>query len=76
MLRRDWDMVMVGHMTDYWRTHPPVHVLVAGYMGYKPPQDVTDAPDLARDLATIATDLRDDLPDHLRSGLDAFLGKA
>ncbi|SEB36362.1 hypothetical protein SAMN04490193_0675 [Pseudomonas marginalis] len=65
---------MVGHMTDYWRTHPPVHVLVAGYMGYKAPQDVTDAPDLARDLAAMAADLRDDLPEHLRSGLDAFVG--
>lgn len=71
-LRRDWDMIMVGHMTDYWRTHPPVHVLVAGYMGYKATQDVTDAPDLARDLATMAADLRDDLPEHLRGALDAF----
>jgi len=22
---------------EYWRMHPPVHKLVAAYMGYKPP---------------------------------------
>jgi hypothetical protein len=66
-------MVMVGHMTDYWRSHPPVHILVAGYMGYKPSQEVTDAPDLACNLEAIAADLRNDLPDHLRSALDALI---
>lgn len=61
-------------MTDYWRSHPPVHILVAGYMGYKPVQDVTGAPDLASSLTTIADDLRNDLPEHLRHALDAFSG--
>lgn len=65
-------MVMVGHMTDYWRIHPPVHILVAGYMGYKPTHDFTDAPDLERDIAAMAEGLRDYLPKHLRKGLDAF----
>ncbi|MFJ3375528.1 hypothetical protein ACIPLA_11495 [Pseudomonas sp. NPDC086112] len=59
-------------MTDYWRHHPPVHVLVAGYMGYKPEANVTDAPDLETNLAAIIEDLRDDLPAHLRAALDAF----
>ena len=72
MLRRDWDMVMVGHMTDYWRNHPPVHILVAGYMGYKPTQEVTDAPDLASNLVAMAADLASELPEHLRSALDVF----
>jgi hypothetical protein len=66
-------MVMVGHMTDYWRHHPPVHVLVAGYMGYKPAESVTDAPDLASNLAEIAADMRGELPEHLRGALDAFV---
>lgn len=67
---------LVGHMTDYWHTHPPVHVLVAGYMGHWAPRHISDAPELARDLAAMAADLRDDLPEHLRSGLDAFLAAA
>jgi hypothetical protein len=66
-------MTMVGHMTDYWRRHPPVHVLVAGYMGYKPETQGTDAPDLATNLASLAADLRDELPDHLRDALDVFV---
>ena len=65
---------MVGHMTDYWHHHPPVHVLVAGYMGYKPTNDVTGAPDLASNLAAMAADMRGDLPEHLRGALDAFVG--
>lgn len=71
-MRRDWDMVMVGHMTGYWRSHPPVHVLVAGYLGYKPESDVTSAPDLANAITGLADDLRDELPEHLRHALDAF----
>jgi len=63
---------MVGHMTDYWHHHPPVHVLVAGYMGYKPTNDVTDAPDLASNLAAMAAEIRGDLPEHLREALDVF----
>ncbi|MBV7492966.1 hypothetical protein KW837_01630 [Pseudomonas sp. PDM24] len=62
-------------MTDYWRHHPPVHVLVAGYMGYKPEEQVTNAPDLATNLASLAEDLRDELPEHLRGALEAFVGQ-
>ncbi|WP_141233035.1 hypothetical protein [Pseudomonas sp. Irchel 3A7] len=60
-------------MTDYWRHHPPVHVLVAGYMGYKPETQVADAPDLATNLVSLAADLRDELPEHLRGALDSFI---
>lgn len=63
---------MVGHMTDYWRNHPPVHVLVAGYIGYKAAPSISDAPALESNLSEIAADLRDDLPEHLRHALDAF----
>ncbi|WP_405121668.1 hypothetical protein [Pseudomonas petroselini] len=59
-------------MTDYWRSYPPVHVLVAGYMGYKPDRDLTDAPYFAEALTGIAADMRDELPEHLRSALDNF----
>ncbi len=63
---------MVGHMTDYWRTHPPAHILVAGYMGYKPVSETTGAPELTNAITELAGDLRDDLPEHLRHALDAF----
>ena len=66
-------MTMVGHMTDYWRHHPPVHVLVAGYMGYKADLPITDAVNMASNLASLADDMRDDLPIHLRDALDLFL---
>ncbi|MNG40599.1 hypothetical protein D3C84_1292450 [compost metagenome] len=66
-------MTMVGHMTDYWRHHPPVHVLVAGYMGFKPELPITDAPDMVSNLASLADDMRDDLPVHLRDALDLYL---
>ncbi|MBS5743739.1 MAG: hypothetical protein KHW43_09625 [Neisseria sp.] len=30
------DLPRIGHLNDYWREHPPVHILVASYMGIKP----------------------------------------
>ncbi len=63
---------MVGHMTNYWRNYPPVHVLVAGYMNYKPAEEVTCANDLNSNLAAIAADVRDELPEHLKTALEAF----
>lgn len=66
---------MVGHMTDYWRTHPPVHILVAGYMGYKPASETTTAPDLENAINGLADNLRDELPEHLRRALDAFTSR-
>lgn len=66
---------MVGHMTGYWRTHPPVHMLVAGYMGYKPASETTIAPDLENAINGLADDLRDELPEHLRHALDAFTSR-
>jgi hypothetical protein len=65
-------MIMVGHMTNYWRNHPPVHVLVAGYMNFKPAEEVTCTNDLYSNLAAIAADVRDELPEHLRNALDTF----
>lgn len=29
----------------YWRAHPPVHLLVAGFMGFKPALETPDLPD-------------------------------
>lgn len=30
----------VEELFDYWREHPPTHILVAGYLGYEPPKSV------------------------------------
>jgi hypothetical protein len=27
----------VKALQRYWRDHPPVHLMIAGYLGYKPP---------------------------------------
>lgn len=29
------DLPRIGYLNDYWREHPPVHILVASYMGIK-----------------------------------------
>ncbi len=63
---------MVAAMTTYWHRHPPVHILAAGYMGYKPETEIGEAADLHATIAALATDT-DDLPEHLRGALDAFL---
>ncbi|MNV96273.1 hypothetical protein D3C71_1912600 [compost metagenome] len=53
-----------------------MHVLVAGYLGYKPTQAEGPAPDLAANMAALAADMRDELPPHLRGALDAFVVSA
>lgn len=30
----------VEELLDYWQDHPPVHVLVAAYLGFEPPKTV------------------------------------
>lgn len=72
-LRHEWDLPMVGHMTTYWHNHPPVHVLVAGYMGYKPDTEITAAPDLQKTIAELSEDFGAELPEHLRGALEAFV---
>ncbi|HFC8542721.1 TPA: hypothetical protein ACFP4Q_000835 [Neisseria weaveri] len=41
------DLPRLNHLGEYWKQHPPVHILVAAYMGYKgqdaPKTDETDA---------------------------------
>jgi hypothetical protein len=42
---QDWDRLedsltwpRIVALYDYWRQSPPSHVLLAGYVGYKPPE--------------------------------------
>ena len=37
------DLPMLQSLTTYWGNHPPVHILVAGYLGYKKPDVTTPA---------------------------------
>jgi hypothetical protein len=66
-------MPTVASMTKYWGKHPPVHILVAGYMGYKPETQSEAAPNLDATIAELAADFGDDLPPHLRGALDSFV---
>ena len=66
---------MVASMTEYWTKHPPVHILVAGYMGYKPETQTEGAPELNATIAELAADFGDDLPPHLRGALDSFVSE-
>ncbi len=34
-----FDLPRLKSMMEYWRIRPPVHILVASYVGYKPPED-------------------------------------
>lgn len=46
----------VDDLYEYWREHPPVHELVAAFVGYKPPErkQYLSAEDLERDTGASA----------------------
>ena len=48
------DMCDFDMLAEYWSFHPPVHLMVAGYLGIKPkkPSRDVDADDLAQWLAS------------------------
>lgn len=37
------DLPRIGHLSNYWRRHPPVHILVASYMGIRPSEKPNEA---------------------------------
>ena len=52
------DLPLVDALNNEWRQNPPVHHLVAAYLGYKPPvqtsaHTVTDIDDLVPDLGNL-----------------------
>lgn len=57
----------------YWRKHPPLHLLVAAYMGHKPPADASGPMSSAaiiernerafEEFASMATPM----PEHMRN---------
>jgi len=50
----------VEELFDYWTRHPPVHELVAGYMGYKPPARADQQ--TAEDFASFFAEMTGALP--------------
>lgn len=65
---------MVTALNRYHRKHPPVHVLLALYIDYRPPPDIAiDAPADPAAVFAQAKNLRDELPAHLRAAADRFL---
>ncbi len=38
------DFPALQGFTDYWRSHPPVHVMVAAYLGIEPQSKPSDKP--------------------------------
>lgn len=42
-------------LSDYWREHPPTHLLIAGFLGYKSKPKENEEPELD-DLISAFTD--------------------
>ncbi|MFK7088685.1 hypothetical protein AAFM71_07695 [Chromobacterium violaceum] len=53
-ITQQFDLPRLEAMNTYWRNHPPLHLMVAAYLGIKPETPATptdDQPDLATVLA-------------------------
>jgi hypothetical protein len=46
----EWDIPSMTAQNEYWRLHPPVHLLIAAQLGYKASDQEGDAPLDADDL--------------------------
>lgn len=53
-------------LNKYWDEHPPVHLLVAGYMGYKPTErgSIEDAAEFVPVNTVTETEFDDILKQH------------
>lgn len=64
---------MVQALADYHRQSPPLHKLVAAFVGHKPrPSDAEAAAD-PQAVVSLAKKMRDRLPPHLRAAADRFM---
>jgi hypothetical protein len=43
----------VYELLDYWERHPPLHLLVAGYLGYRPQRKSDRAAAAPRDIGAL-----------------------
>lgn len=63
----EWDIPSLIAQNQYWTKSPPVHLLVAGYLGYRPPGGSSG------DLQAMFSDMPA-LPDHLKPKIADPLG--
>lgn len=42
---------MVLEMDRYWADHPPLHLMIAAYLGVEPQSSATDLHDLPQEIA-------------------------
>ena len=50
----EWDLPSIDAQLNYWRRHPPVHLLVAAYLDFKPPADGSLASNASNDASAEA----------------------
>jgi len=66
----EWDIPSLTTQMRYWRRHPPVHMLAAAYLDYKPPATSEVAAAVANTVAADALiTSAPELPEHLRRNL-------
>lgn len=70
----EWDIPSLIAQQRYWRRHPPVHLLVAAYLDYKPaaqPGQLGSARAQASNDASIQAlmAMAPAMPDHLKTNI-------
>jgi hypothetical protein len=68
VLREEWDLPMVAAMNRYWKQFPPIDVLAAAYLDYKPMTDPDEFEPISRHSLIETSKAFDDadMPAHLR----------
>lgn len=65
----DWDLPSLLAQLRYWRRHPPVHLLVAAYLDYKP-RGGSGAPATSQAMTDASIEalmaMAPQVPEHLR----------
>lgn len=77
-IREEWDLPRLEAWNKYCTEHPPVHLLVAAYLGYKakPAVEPNSAPQLMAELPGIpGMQLVTDFPRPIRRDLMPWLKK-
>jgi hypothetical protein len=64
----EWDLPSLVAQSHYWRKHPPVHLLVAAYLDYKPAAVSGDRSAAANEASIQALmAMAPPMPEHLKT---------